>query len=67
LAAPPFTTKGLEKAVRDRKSEKTGKWFDIGMWVIIAILVLNGIITQDALVKMIAGTGTSKAVRFLVR
>jgi uncharacterized 2Fe-2S/4Fe-4S cluster protein (DUF4445 family) len=62
-----FSREGLQKAVIDRKSEKIGKWVGIGMWAVIGMLFLNGILSQDAMVKMLLGSGTSKMVKFMVR
>ena len=61
-----FSEKGLDKAISDRKNEVMGKCISIGVWSVIGILGVGGIISHYGIVKMVACTGTSKVVKALI-
>jgi hypothetical protein len=62
-----FTQKGLNKAIMDAKNEKISKYIDIGLYGIMGLLCLNGIINYNVIIKMVACSGTSKVVKWLIK
>jgi len=61
-----FSVKGWNKAHSDAKSEKIGKYINATVWVVIGALALNGTITSQGMIKILACSGTSFTVKTLM-
>lgn len=62
-----FGLDGLNKAILDSKQEKVDKIVNIGFWGIIASLYILGNINSSKVMSMVACTGTSKIVKYIIR
>jgi hypothetical protein len=62
-----FNTKGLNKAILDVKQDKINKVIDVGFYMVIGFLIVNGTIGTNGIISMAACTGTSKVVKWFMR
>jgi hypothetical protein len=62
-----FNTKGLNKAILDVKQYKINRVIDVGFYVVIGFLILNGTIGTNGIISMAACSGTSKVVKWFMR
>jgi hypothetical protein len=61
-----FSSKGLDKCIRDIKGEKSGRKFDVVFWVVMSVLCWYGVMKMDTLVNMVMCSGVSKGVRWIM-
>lgn len=63
----PFSKEGLQQIKIDKQKNKINNISNIIVYSVIAILLIKGTIGSKFLINMIACTGTSKIVKWLVR
>jgi hypothetical protein len=57
---------GLEKAVKDIKSEKFDRKFSLVFWIVMGLLCTYGMVRTDTIFKMVCCSGVSKGVKWLM-
>jgi len=62
-----FSIEGLNQAIADNKQEKIDNVINIGFWSVILTLGAINVITTDKIISIIACSGTSKFVKYIMR